>query len=164
MRRSTLRAGATLRMVWYELCMHCAACFSMRVISMSCYAVMHVRDCDYILSSSRLASSKPRNVAPFANGDLWGWKGTGTGAASAGRPSVWDPRRRTEMAGAGAGTGTEGNSEAYLMSVGPSPRVNAGRPSVRQTVRTQSRVDLYFCPSLAEKPSVCIRDLIMSMG
>ena len=50
------------------------------------------------------------------------------------------------------------------MSVGPRPRMKAGRPSVRQTVRTQSRVDLYFCPSAAEKPSVCIRDLIMSMG
>ena len=106
MRRSTLRAGATLRMVWYELCMHCAACLSMRVISMSCCAVVRDRDCDYILSSSRLASSKPRNVAPFANGDL----GIGTGAASAGRPSVWDPRRRAEMAGAGAGTGTEGKN------------------------------------------------------
>ena len=50
------------------------------------------------------------------------------------------------------------------MRVGPRPRVNAGRPSVRQTVRTQSSVDLYFCPSLGEKPSVCMRDLIMSMG
>lgn len=50
------------------------------------------------------------------------------------------------------------------MSVGPSPRVNAEKPSVRHTVRTQSSVDLYFCPVEGEKPSVCIRDLIMSMG
>lgn len=42
--------------------------------------------------------------------------------------------------------------------------MNAGRPSVRHTLRTQSRVDLYFCPSAAEKPSVCIRDLTMSIG
>lgn len=50
------------------------------------------------------------------------------------------------------------------MSVGPSPRVNALMPSVRQTVRTQSREDLYFWPSAGPNPSVCIRDLIMSMG
>lgn len=50
------------------------------------------------------------------------------------------------------------------MRVGPSPRVNAPTPSVRQTVRTQSSVDLYFCPSEGENPSVCIRDLIMSIG
>lgn len=53
---------------------------------------------------------------------------------------------------------------AYLMRVGVSPRVNAGRPSVRHTVRTQCSVDLYFCPSAAENPSVCMRDFTMSMG
>jgi hypothetical protein len=50
------------------------------------------------------------------------------------------------------------------MSVGPRPRVNARQPSVRHTVRTQSSVDLYFWPVEGEKPSVCMRDLIISIG
>ena len=89
---------------------------------------------------TRLASSKPRNVAPFANGDL----------RSAYCQSIYAFMIAFEG--------------AYRMRVGVSPRVNAGRPSVRHTVLTQSRVDLYFCPSAAEKPSVCMRDFIMSMG
>lgn len=53
---------------------------------------------------------------------------------------------------------------ARLISVGPRPRMNALLPSVRHIVLTQSRVDLYFCPVAGVKPSVCIRDLIMSIG
>lgn len=52
----------------------------------------------------------------------------------------------------------------HRIRVGAKPRVKAFIPSVRQTVRTQSKVDLYFRPSAAEKPSVCMRDLIMSIG
>jgi hypothetical protein len=42
--------------------------------------------------------------------------------------------------------------------------VNAFIPSVLQVVLTQSHVDLYFCPVAGENPSVCIRDLIISIG
>lgn len=48
--------------------------------------------------------------------------------------------------------------------MGVRPRVKAAIPSVRHTVRTQSIDDLYFCPVEAVKPSVCIRDLIISIG
>ena len=89
------------------------------------------------LLSTRLASSNPRKVAPLANGDL--------------KASELPMLR-------------ERDDGTYRMSVGPKPRVNAGSPSVRHTVRTQSSVDLYFCPVEGENPSVCIRDLIMSMG
>lgn len=91
------------------------------------------------LLSSRLATSKPRNVAPFANGDLY-------------HKTLSILQRQYNY------------DETYRMRVGPRPRVNAEKPSVRHTVRTQSSVDLYFCPVEGEKPSVCIRDLIMSMG
>lgn len=37
-------------------------------------------------------------------------------------------------------------------------------PSARQTLRTQLRVEVYFCPDEGENPSVCILDLIMSIG
>ena len=50
------------------------------------------------------------------------------------------------------------------MSVGPSPRVNAPIPSARHTVRTQSSVEAYFWPVAGVKPSVCILDLIISIG
>jgi hypothetical protein len=40
------------------------------------------------------------------------------------------------------------------MSVGASPRVSERTPSVRSVLRTQSSVDVYFCPSAGEKPSV----------
>jgi hypothetical protein len=52
----------------------------------------------------------------------------------------------------------------HRINVGPSPRVNALMPSVLHTVRTQCSVDRYFCPSDGENPSVCIRDLTISMG
>jgi len=52
----------------------------------------------------------------------------------------------------------------YRISVGVNPRVNAFIPSVLQVVLTQSNVDLYFCPVAGENPSVCIRDLIISIG
>ena len=52
----------------------------------------------------------------------------------------------------------------YRISVGVNPRVNAFIPSVLQAVLTQSNVDLYFCPVAGENPSVCIRDLIISIG
>ena len=55
-------------------------------------------------------------------------------------------------------------SSTYRISVGVNPRVNAFTPSVLQVVLTQSNVDLYFCPVAGENPSVCIRDLIMSIG
>ena len=42
--------------------------------------------------------------------------------------------------------------------------MNAFIPSVLQVVLTQSHVDLYFCPVAGENPSVCIRDLIISIG
>ena len=42
--------------------------------------------------------------------------------------------------------------------------MNAPAPSVLHTFRTQSKVELYFWPSAGENPSVCIRDLIISMG
>jgi hypothetical protein len=50
------------------------------------------------------------------------------------------------------------------MSVGASPRVSERTPSVRSVLRTQSSVDVYFCPSAGEKPSVWRRDLITSIG
>lgn len=57
-----------------------------------------------------------------------------------------------------------GSDITHRMRVGTMPRVNAEKPSVRHTVRTQSKVDLYFWPVAGEKPSVCILDLIISMG
>lgn len=50
------------------------------------------------------------------------------------------------------------------ISVGPKPLVKAPTPSVLRTVLTQSIVDLYFCPASGEKPSVCMRDLMTSIG
>jgi hypothetical protein len=52
----------------------------------------------------------------------------------------------------------------HRISVGTSPRVNALMPSVLHTVRTQCKADRYFCPSDGENPSVCMRDLTISMG
>jgi len=94
---------------------------------------------DYSLSRARIAISNPRNVAPFANGDLIKWE-----SQSFIHEDFW--------------LGT------YRISVGVNPRTKAPAPSVRHTVRTQSIVDLYFCPVEGENPSVCIRDLIISMG
>ena len=54
--------------------------------------------------------------------------------------------------------------DTYRISVGPRPRVNAPIPSVRHTVRTQSSVEAYFWPVAGVKPSVCILDLIISIG
>jgi hypothetical protein len=54
--------------------------------------------------------------------------------------------------------------DTYRMSVGPKPRVKAPIPSVRHTVRTQSSVEAYFWPVAGVKPSVCILDLIISIG
>jgi len=59
---------------------------------------------------------------------------------------------------------THRRQPTYRISVGVNPRVNALMPSVLQVVLTQSHVDLYFCPVAGENPSVCIRDLIMSIG
>ena len=54
--------------------------------------------------------------------------------------------------------------DTYRMRVGVRPRVNAAMPSVRHTVRTQSSVEAYFWPVAGVKPSVCILDLIISIG
>ncbi len=84
----------------------------------------------------RIAISKPRNVAPLAKGDL----------------RVVSRVKKKD------------GTTSYRMSVGPSPRVKAPIPSVLQTLRTQSHVEKYFWPVDGVKPSVCILDLIMSMG
>ena len=59
---------------------------------------------------------------------------------------------------------SQSTGTTYRISVGVNPRVNAFMPSVLQVVLTQSNVDLYFCPVAGENPSVCIRDLIISIG
>lgn len=89
-------------------------------------------------SRTRIAISNPKNVAPFAKGEL-------------GEIMNIDQVPR-------------GSDITHRMRVGTMPRVNAEKPSVRHTVRTQSKVDLYFWPVAGEKPSVCILDLIMSIG
>jgi hypothetical protein len=58
----------------------------------------------------------------------------------------------------------EKSCKPHRINVGPNPLVNALMPSVFHTVRTQCRVERYFCPSDGEKPSVCIRDLTISIG
>lgn len=50
------------------------------------------------------------------------------------------------------------------ISVGTNPLVNALIPSAAHTDRTQCSVELYFWPVERVKPSVCIRDLITSIG
>ena len=87
-----------------------------------------------------MAISNPRNVAPLAKGDL--------------RGDCYD------MVCSVLGV----KYDTYRMSVGPKPRVNAPIPSVRHTVRTQSNVEAYFWPVAGVKPSVCILDLIISIG
>lgn len=82
------------------------------------------------------AISNPKKVAPFANGDL-----------------IMVKTRNFILM-----------DNAYLINVGVSPRTNAPTPSVLQTVRTQCRVLVYLRPVAAENPSVCIRDLIISIG
>jgi hypothetical protein len=89
-------------------------------------------------SIRRFAISNPRNVAPLAKGDLEGHQITLAQVAR--------------------------NLEYYRINVGPRPLVNAPIPSVRHTFRTQPSADVYFCPEDGEKPSVCILDLIISIG
>lgn len=50
------------------------------------------------------------------------------------------------------------------MRVGANPLLKAAPPSVLRTVLTQSKVVLYLRPVSAVKPSVCILDLMTSMG
>jgi hypothetical protein len=87
----------------------------------------------------RFAISNPKNVAPFANGEL------------------------RDIASATIKKG-ERSCRTHRINVGTSPLVNALMPSVFHTVRAQCSADRYFCPSDGENPSVCIRDLTISMG
>ena len=58
----------------------------------------------------------------------------------------------------------ERSCRPHRINVGPNPLVNALMPSLFHTVRTQCNVERYFCPSDGENPSVCIRDLTISIG
>lgn len=94
--------------------------------------------CSQIELRKRFAISNPKNVAPFANGEL--------------RQNISHHQNGAK------------SCSTHRINVGPSPRVNALMPSVFHTVRTQCTADRYFCPSDGENPSVCMRDLTISMG
>lgn len=93
----------------------------------------------YIELNARDAISKPRKVAPFANGELK------RKISHLYKRPAWGPM-------------------AHRMRVGPRPRVNARQPSFCHVLEKALSVEEYFCPSAFVKASVCIRDLIMSIG
>jgi hypothetical protein len=80
------------------------------------------------------------------------------------RCAIRERRTKTETSALSHHQNGAKSCRTHRINVGPSPRVNALIPSVFHTVRTQCNVDRYFCPSDEENPSVCIRDLIISMG
>jgi hypothetical protein len=80
------------------------------------------------------------------------------------RCAIRERRTKTEHQRSATIKNGANSCRTHRINVGTSPRVNALMPSVFHTVRTQCNVDRYFCPSDGENPSVCIRDLIISMG
>ena len=78
--------------------------------------------------------------------------------------TICERRTKTETSALSHHQNGAKSCRTHRINVGPSPRVNALMPSVLHTVRTQCNVDRYFCPLDGENPSVCIRDLTISMG